>query len=231
MAEEGTARCIDILLAIILPPLGVFLKFGCKVTSDPANSLAFMNKIDNCGVLDLSCSDVFWLSPWNHLRREDDVFFLLITVAAIGFRVNVLIDNCGWVGVLEDFWPSILPLLSVLVTRTVAVPVQEEQQGATIAADIVAPTQTVVAPTVAAPVSLRRSSRDRRSAMSSDYEVYLNEVPCGENFSHKFLRAHPNSSQPEFKLQVLSQLPSLKEIKNVLKALECDNSDIVKMIS
>ncbi|KAF8388782.1 hypothetical protein HHK36_025462 [Tetracentron sinense] len=77
---------------------------------------------------------------------------------------------------------SLLPLLArplspvVQVTRTVAVPVQEEQQGATIAADIVAPTQTVVAPTVAAPVSLRRSSRDRRSAMSSDYEVYLNEV-------------------------------------------------------
>ncbi|XP_054812665.1 hydrophobic protein RCI2B [Prosopis cineraria] len=31
MADEGTATCIDILLAIILPPLGVFLKFGCKV--------------------------------------------------------------------------------------------------------------------------------------------------------------------------------------------------------
>jgi uncharacterized membrane protein YqaE (UPF0057 family) len=27
----GTANCIDILIAIILPPLGVFLKFGCKV--------------------------------------------------------------------------------------------------------------------------------------------------------------------------------------------------------
>ncbi|EAY96485.1 hypothetical protein OsI_18385 [Oryza sativa Indica Group] len=25
----GTANCIDILIAIILPPLGVFLKFGC----------------------------------------------------------------------------------------------------------------------------------------------------------------------------------------------------------
>ncbi|KAI8555334.1 hypothetical protein RHMOL_Rhmol05G0166900 [Rhododendron molle] len=31
MADEATATCIDILLAIILPPLGVFLKFGCKV--------------------------------------------------------------------------------------------------------------------------------------------------------------------------------------------------------
>ncbi|KAI5587007.1 hypothetical protein POPTR_005G002250v4 [Populus trichocarpa] len=31
MADEGTATCIDILLAIILPPLGVFLKFGCGV--------------------------------------------------------------------------------------------------------------------------------------------------------------------------------------------------------
>ncbi|CAO2203268.1 unnamed protein product, partial [Urochloa humidicola] len=29
--KEGTANCVDILIAIILPPLGVFLKFGCKV--------------------------------------------------------------------------------------------------------------------------------------------------------------------------------------------------------
>jgi uncharacterized membrane protein YqaE (UPF0057 family) len=27
----GTADCVDILVAIILPPLGVFLKFGCGV--------------------------------------------------------------------------------------------------------------------------------------------------------------------------------------------------------
>ncbi|PAN17185.1 hypothetical protein GQ55_3G105900 [Panicum hallii var. hallii] len=26
---EGSANCIDILIAIILPPLGVFLKHGC----------------------------------------------------------------------------------------------------------------------------------------------------------------------------------------------------------
>ncbi|CAL0300158.1 unnamed protein product [Lupinus luteus] len=31
MVSEGTATFIDIILAIILPPLGVFLKFGCKV--------------------------------------------------------------------------------------------------------------------------------------------------------------------------------------------------------
>ncbi|KAF8397868.1 hypothetical protein HHK36_016793 [Tetracentron sinense] len=85
---------------------------------------------------------------------------------------------------LEELMLLSRPLSPVVqVTRTVAVPVQEEQQGATIAADIVAPTQTVVAPTVAAPVSLRRSSRDRRSAMSSDYEVYLNEVAGGVSFS------------------------------------------------
>ncbi|KAL8530531.1 hypothetical protein ACS0TY_007534 [Phlomoides rotata] len=29
--RSGTANCIDIILAIILPPLGVFLKFGCRV--------------------------------------------------------------------------------------------------------------------------------------------------------------------------------------------------------
>ncbi|EPS73096.1 stress-induced hydrophobic peptide [Genlisea aurea] len=31
MADEGTATCIDILVAIILPPLGVFLKYGCGI--------------------------------------------------------------------------------------------------------------------------------------------------------------------------------------------------------
>ncbi|OMO86200.1 Proteolipid membrane potential modulator [Corchorus capsularis] len=31
MAGDSTANCIDILLAILLPPLGVFLKYGCKV--------------------------------------------------------------------------------------------------------------------------------------------------------------------------------------------------------
>ncbi|RDY01928.1 Hydrophobic protein LTI6A, partial [Mucuna pruriens] len=31
MAGDGAATCIDILLAIILPPLGVFLKYGCQV--------------------------------------------------------------------------------------------------------------------------------------------------------------------------------------------------------
>uniref|UniRef100_A0A7N0ZSS8 Uncharacterized protein n=1 Tax=Kalanchoe fedtschenkoi TaxID=63787 RepID=A0A7N0ZSS8_KALFE len=31
MPSEGTVTCIDILLAIILPPLGVFLKYACKV--------------------------------------------------------------------------------------------------------------------------------------------------------------------------------------------------------
>ncbi|CAK9328458.1 unnamed protein product [Citrullus colocynthis] len=30
MADEGATNCIDILLAILLPPLGVFLKFGCQ---------------------------------------------------------------------------------------------------------------------------------------------------------------------------------------------------------
>ncbi|XP_020108063.1 hydrophobic protein LTI6A-like [Ananas comosus] len=31
MASEGTLTCVEILLAIFLPPLGVFLKYECKV--------------------------------------------------------------------------------------------------------------------------------------------------------------------------------------------------------
>ncbi|KAK9292608.1 hypothetical protein L1049_020583 [Liquidambar formosana] len=30
MPIKHTATCMDIILAIILPPLGVFLRFGCK---------------------------------------------------------------------------------------------------------------------------------------------------------------------------------------------------------
>ncbi|CAN1793821.1 Hydrophobic protein LTI6B [Linum perenne] len=30
-AIMGAATCVDIILAILLPPLGVFLKFGCGV--------------------------------------------------------------------------------------------------------------------------------------------------------------------------------------------------------
>ncbi|XP_074330305.1 hydrophobic protein RCI2B-like [Apium graveolens] len=29
--KEGTATCLEIILAIFLPPLGVFLRFGCEV--------------------------------------------------------------------------------------------------------------------------------------------------------------------------------------------------------
>jgi uncharacterized membrane protein YqaE (UPF0057 family) len=35
--KEGTANCVDILIAVILPPLGVFLKFGCKVRNYPSS--------------------------------------------------------------------------------------------------------------------------------------------------------------------------------------------------
>ncbi|XP_039154974.1 hydrophobic protein LTI6A [Eucalyptus grandis] len=29
--SDSTFTCIDILVAILLPPLGVFLKYGCKI--------------------------------------------------------------------------------------------------------------------------------------------------------------------------------------------------------
>ncbi|WVZ66821.1 hypothetical protein U9M48_015989 [Paspalum notatum var. saurae] len=38
--SDGTATCIDIILAIILPPLGVFFKFGCGVSSQPSSGSA-----------------------------------------------------------------------------------------------------------------------------------------------------------------------------------------------
>ncbi|KAF3326089.1 hydrophobic protein RCI2B [Carex littledalei] len=31
--SDSTATCVDIILAIILPPLGVFFRFGCQEVS------------------------------------------------------------------------------------------------------------------------------------------------------------------------------------------------------
>ena len=81
-----TATFVDIILAILLPPLGVFLRFGCEVL----NSFIFLYFISflffffffffffsysffmwliiNSGrVLDLFVADPFWLSPWDTL--------------------------------------------------------------------------------------------------------------------------------------------------------------------
>ncbi|KAB5556053.1 hypothetical protein DKX38_006962 [Salix brachista] len=72
MADQGTANCIDILLAIILPPLGVFLKFGCGVR----------------GVLDLLASHHFRLPPWNylcHLRHHQVMILILISASCKHF--------------------------------------------------------------------------------------------------------------------------------------------------
>ncbi|KAF7126278.1 hypothetical protein RHSIM_Rhsim11G0105800 [Rhododendron simsii] len=54
----GTATCVDIILAILLPPLGVFFKYGCKV-------LSLLSLL--CGVLDLSVADHIGVHPWNPL--------------------------------------------------------------------------------------------------------------------------------------------------------------------
>ncbi|KAF8403556.1 hypothetical protein HHK36_011660 [Tetracentron sinense] len=142
---------------------------------------------------DLSILSFAKIKVVGDLRLVPRVISIVFHSISYTLEINVweeeLCENCKmWLEAMEIWYcrswveeKRVLPEKeqpSEKVTRTVAVPVQEEQQGATIAADIVAPTQTVVAPTVAAPVSLRRSSRDRRSAISSDYEVYLNKGAC-----------------------------------------------------
>ncbi|TVU37602.1 hypothetical protein EJB05_10927 [Eragrostis curvula] len=39
--SDNTATCIDIILAIILPPLGVFFKFGCGTCCRLSSGSAF----------------------------------------------------------------------------------------------------------------------------------------------------------------------------------------------
>ncbi|KAF8364583.1 hypothetical protein HHK36_033446 [Tetracentron sinense] len=60
----GTATCVDIILAIILPPLGVFLKFGCKVCLSCENLKTMSIGPGGFLTVDSSSSvlafDVFW---------------------------------------------------------------------------------------------------------------------------------------------------------------------------
>lgn len=54
--KKGTANCVDILIAIILPPLGVFLKFGCKVNLFSPNP-AFHQRLQAAPAISLL---IFW---------------------------------------------------------------------------------------------------------------------------------------------------------------------------
>ena len=85
----GTATFIDILLAILLPPLGVFLRYGCEVitwiflkflikrillaTSWSSFPNIYIHKHKNRNliagwILDMFGFDAFWVSSWDPLR-------------------------------------------------------------------------------------------------------------------------------------------------------------------
>ena len=85
--KMSTATFVEIILAIILPPLGVFLKFGCKVhylhfyCFFSLERVSFQKKPHNYSnfqifdfsffagwVLDMFDFDAVWLSSRNHLR-------------------------------------------------------------------------------------------------------------------------------------------------------------------
>ncbi|KAL5220573.1 hypothetical protein ABZP36_025286 [Zizania latifolia] len=59
--SDGTANCIDILIAIILPPLGVFLKFGCKVEFWLCLLLTFL------GYLPGIIYAIYAITKWHHV--------------------------------------------------------------------------------------------------------------------------------------------------------------------
>ncbi|KAF7127639.1 hypothetical protein RHSIM_Rhsim11G0105900 [Rhododendron simsii] len=73
----GAATCVEIILAIFLPPLGVFLKYGCKVLSLDLSLLCLCFNLMvltvlcgggvAVGVLDLSFADHIGVHPWNSL--------------------------------------------------------------------------------------------------------------------------------------------------------------------
>uniref|UniRef100_A0A3Q7EP49 Uncharacterized protein n=1 Tax=Solanum lycopersicum TaxID=4081 RepID=A0A3Q7EP49_SOLLC len=63
---DNTMTCIDILLAIILPPLGVFLKFNCQILCSFNVYFVFWENKTG-GVLDLCFADSLWVATWYHL--------------------------------------------------------------------------------------------------------------------------------------------------------------------
>lgn len=87
--SDGTATCIDIILAIILPPLGVFFKFGCGVRdfliSTTSSAAAFCL---------LCCSAV-------QCRSIDDCYCLL----QVEFWICLILTFFGYLpGIIYAVW-------------------------------------------------------------------------------------------------------------------------------
>ncbi|TQE06456.1 hypothetical protein C1H46_007955 [Malus baccata] len=70
----GAATCIDIILAIILPPLGVFLRFGF-------------------GILDLFGADSVWLPPWYYICHLCHHQVILSICVSTNFSKSIFIDH------------------------------------------------------------------------------------------------------------------------------------------
>ncbi|GMG99811.1 hypothetical protein Nepgr_001651 [Nepenthes gracilis] len=74
--EGSSETFLEILLAIILPPLGVFLKYRCMAEFWISVLLALSGWIPviiyavyGCGVLDQRLADSLGLDPWNYICR------------------------------------------------------------------------------------------------------------------------------------------------------------------
>ncbi|RWW45277.1 hypothetical protein BHE74_00048895 [Ensete ventricosum] len=89
MADEGTANCVDILLAIIIPPLGVFLKFGCEVRVHTCSLLtaaaASWNIVSKLIVfIFLSCL-CFWWWGWKQME-----FWICLLLTLFGYIPGII---------------------------------------------------------------------------------------------------------------------------------------------
>lgn len=131
MADEGTLNCIDILLAIILPPLGVFFKFGCKVRQILLFSL--FPFFSFC----CYCEDLNFLISIEIFRSVSLSWFLMRFVGYICVSVFFLREkhqkvNTVFLTIIESCWVRQLPFLAknwIIFTVTQDLIFTENEKG------------------------------------------------------------------------------------------------------
>jgi uncharacterized membrane protein YqaE (UPF0057 family) len=88
--SDGTATCIDIILAIILPPLGVFFKFGCGVRD------FLISTTSSAAAFCLLCCSAVPIDRW---------LLLLACLLQVEFWICLILTFLGYLpGIIYAVW-------------------------------------------------------------------------------------------------------------------------------
>ncbi|KAK3415942.1 hypothetical protein EUGRSUZ_H01335 [Eucalyptus grandis] len=86
--SDSTFTCIDILVAILLPPLGVFLKYGCKVKTQHPTPPS-LSSFDSFALASMQT----WVGQFfgiSGLESEHIEFWICLLLTILGYLPGII---------------------------------------------------------------------------------------------------------------------------------------------